>query len=102
PLSVIVFGSLARREAVRDSDIDLVVVRPAEIDEDDEVWASSLERWRGDIRRMTGNRVEVLEADPVDVLRQLSGGGGLWETIRNEGRVVHGLDLDQLASTLDA
>ena len=46
PVSVIVFGSFARREAVVDSDIDVVVVRPAEVDEDDDAWSASIETWR--------------------------------------------------------
>jgi hypothetical protein len=44
PVSVVVFGSLARREAGADSDIDVVVVRPQEVDEDDEPWAAGVEK----------------------------------------------------------
>ncbi len=54
PVSVIVFGSFARREAGADSDIDVVVVRPTDIDEDNEAWAESIEGWRRDVRRTHG------------------------------------------------
>ena len=96
PASVIVFGSFARREAGTDSDIDLVVVRPADIDEDDEGWADSLEGWRGDIRRLTGNAVEVLEVSTAEAAAKAAGRSRLWADIRRDGRVVHGLGLDEL------
>ncbi|MGH9268378.1 MAG: nucleotidyltransferase domain-containing protein, partial [Acidimicrobiales bacterium] len=55
PVSAIVFGSLARGEADALSDVDVVLVRPADVDEDDEPWASSSEQWRSMARRLTGN-----------------------------------------------
>ena len=96
PVSVIVFGSFARREAGHDSDIDLVVVRPADIDEDDEGWATSLEGWRGDVDRLTGNSVEVLEVSADEVAAKAVGRSQLWAEIRRDGRVVQGLGLEEL------
>jgi predicted nucleotidyltransferase len=96
PVSVVVFGSFARREAVADSDIDLVVVRPHDIDEDDEVWSRSIERWRSSVRRLTGNPVEVLEVSANDAASRLGSRSQLWNEIRREGRVVHGVSLDRL------
>lgn len=96
PVSVIVFGSFARREAGPDSDIDLVVVRPGRIDEDDDRWSSSIERWRNGVRRLTGNPVEVLEVSADEAASRLAGRSQLWNEIRREGRVVHGVSLDRL------
>jgi predicted nucleotidyltransferase len=96
PVSVIVFGSFARREAEIDSDIDVVVVRPADIDEDDDVWSSSLEAWRRDVRRLTGNPVEILEVSADEAATKLAGRGQVWADIRRDGRVVHGLGIDEL------
>ncbi|MCU1496299.1 MAG: polymerase beta domain protein region [Acidimicrobiales bacterium] len=96
PVSVIVFGSFARREAGPDSDIDLVVVRPTAIDEDDETWTESLEGFRRDVRRLTGNPAEVLEVSEREATSRLTGRSQVWADIRREGRVVHGLDLDHL------
>lgn len=96
PVSVIVFGSFARREATTDSDIDLVVVRPGSIDEDDEQWSSSIEGWRSGVRRLTGNPVEVIEVSAEDVASRLAGRSELWNEIRRDGRVVHGVSLDRL------
>ena len=96
PSSVIVFGSFARRAAGPDSDIDLVVLRPADIDEDDDAWAESLEGFRRDVRRLTGNPVEVLEASTDEAARRLTGRSQVWADISREGLIVHGLELDEL------
>jgi predicted nucleotidyltransferase len=96
PVSVIVFGSFARREADADSDIDVVMVRPAEIDEDDDAWSASTEAWRRDVRLLTGNPVEVLEVSADEAVTKLAGRSQVWADIRRDGRVVHGLALDEL------
>lgn len=96
PASVIVFGSFARREADADSDIDVVVVRPTGIDEDDDTWVESLEAWRRGVRRLTGNPVEVLEVSADQAAVKLGGRSQVWADIRRDARVVHGLDVDKL------
>jgi predicted nucleotidyltransferase len=102
PVSVIVFGSFPRREAGPDSDIDVALVRPADLDEDDEEWATSLEAWRNDVRRLTGNRVELLEVSIDEAAAKLAGRSQLWAEIRRDGRVVHGLGLEQLRNPCSA
>jgi predicted nucleotidyltransferase len=96
PVSVIVFGSFARREADADSDIDLLIVRPAEVDEDDDTWSASLEAWRRDVRRLTGNPVQLLEVSVDEAATKLNGRAQLWADIRRDGRVVQGLSIDEL------
>lgn len=95
-VSVIVFGSFARREADADSDIDVVVVRPSEVDEDDDAWSASLEAWRRDVRRLTGNQVEILEVSANEAATKLAGRSQVWADIRRDGRVVYGLSTDEL------
>lgn len=102
PASVIVFGSFARREAGADSDIDVVVIRPTEIDEDDPAWADELERWRRSVGRLTGNRVEVLEVGAAEAATKAVGRSQAWADIRRDGRVVHGLGVNDLGSLRSA
>ncbi len=97
PASVIVFGSLARAEADSESDIDAVFVRASGVDESDEAWADSVEQWRSQIRRISGNPVEVLEVGSEEVGARLSGRRPVWRDIRSEGIVVHGRSLNELA-----
>lgn len=96
PVSVIVFGSFARGEADRDSDLDVVVIRPATVDEDDDCWRASVDRWLEQARRLTGNPVELLEATDEEVRRLLRSRKPLWLDVRRDGVVVHGLELDDL------
>lgn len=96
PSSVILFGSFARREARTDSDIDVAVVRPELVDEDDEPWATSIEQWRNDVGRLTGNPVELLEVSAAEAVAALRSDSPLWMEIRREGRVVSGAGLTEL------
>ena len=97
PVSVVVFGSFARREAGADSDIDVVVVRPTGVDEAE--WSASLEAFRGDVQRLTGNSVEVLEVGADQAAMKLRSRSPVWVDIRRDGRVVHGLGFDELGAT---
>jgi predicted nucleotidyltransferase len=100
PISVVVFGSLARGEADRGSDVDALFVRPHGVE--DENWAASVEEWRQSARRLTGNRVDVLEADGPDIARLLRGHKPLWKDIARDGVVVYGEGLEQLRSLRSA
>lgn len=56
PASLLIFGSFARREADAESDVDVLFVRRADVDEDDERWNESLSTWLVDARRVVGTR----------------------------------------------
>ena len=96
PVSVIVFGSFARGEADRDSDLDVVVVRPATTDEDDDRWRVAVDRWQEQTRRLTGNPVELLEASDEEARRLLRSRTPLWLDVQRDGVVVYGLEIDDL------
>lgn len=102
PVSVIAFGSLARGEADADSDIDLAVVRADDVDEDEEPWADSIDAWRRQVRALTGNEVEIVEATVTEARRKLRGRSELWRNIQREGVVVHGLAVNELGERVDA
>lgn len=101
-MSVIVFGSFARREAEVESDIDIDIVRPTEVDKDDDAWSASIEAWRRDIRRLTGNPVEILEMSADEAGTKLSSRAQAWADIRRDGRVVYGLGIDELRAVRSA
>lgn len=93
PASVIVFGSFARREARTDSDIDVLVVRPTDIDEDDEGWANQLDDWRNGVGRLTGNAVEIVEYSPAEIETRLDEGSDLLRQVSTDGLLILGSDL---------
>ena len=102
PVSIIAFGSFARGEADADSDIDLAVVRADDVDDDDERWAESIDAWRRQVRALTGNEVEIVEATASEAARKLRGRSELWRNIRRDGIVVHGRTLDALTERVDS
>jgi len=102
PVSIIAFGSFARGEADANSDIDLAVVRADDVDDDDERWAESIDAWRRQVRALTGNEVEIVEATASEAARKLRGRSELWRNIRRDGIVVHGRTLDALTERVDS
>ncbi|MDH4119742.1 MAG: nucleotidyltransferase domain-containing protein [Acidimicrobiia bacterium] len=102
PSSVIVFGSFARREADRGSDIDAVIVRPDNVDDDDDTWTDGVEQWRRTVRAITGNPVEVIEIGRAEAIEKLSNGGQLWGDVGRDGVVIHGATLDELRGVVRA
>lgn len=96
PVSVIVFGSLARGEADALSDVDIVLVRPSDVDEDDDPWASSADGWRTAAQRLTGNAVQVIEIDEGELARRLRRPAELWANVLRDGVIVHGVPLETL------
>ena len=66
PANLVVFGSFARGEADVESDVDVLVVRRIDVDEDDERWGDALSNWLVDARRVVGNSVNHIEiAEPA-------------------------------------
>lgn len=96
PMSVIVFGSLARGDADTESDVDLVVVRPDQVGEDDDRWSDSVDDWRRRVGAITGNDVELVEASASEATRKLRGRSGLWRNIKRDGVTVYGATITDL------
>jgi predicted nucleotidyltransferase len=90
PELVIVFGSFARGDTDADSDLDVVIVRPPDIDDSDSVWSESLFTLHQDLARALGNPVNILEIGKDELERRLRSASGLWRSIRDEGVVVYG------------
>lgn len=100
PTSMIAFGSVARGDSEAESDLDLVIVRPAEL-LDENQWVDSLEKFRISVQRLCGNRVELLEVDSTEIATRLASQTGVWNDVRREGIAVFGLTIDELMA-LDA
>jgi hypothetical protein len=96
PVSVVVFGSLARGEARVDSDIDVLIVRSSEVAADDSGWRDAVASWTVGVERASGNAVNLLEVDQAEARRLLRSVRGVWSSIRREGLGVLGLTVDEL------
>lgn len=99
PVSVIVFGSFARGDAHADSDIDVVVVRPETVAEDDDRWCRALEEWHSKAERLTGNPVEILKVAEHEIGDRLRGRAVVWRDVVRDGVTVYGATIGQLRRT---
>lgn len=67
PRAVVLFGSAARGEAGPDSDVDLLVIRDASVDEEAPEWCEQLASLEGLATEWTGNDARVIELSEVDL-----------------------------------
>lgn len=70
PLAAALFGSVARGEAGPDSDVDVLIVRPARQDPDSGDWPQQMEALRSALTAWTGNDARLLEygADEIELM----------------------------------
>jgi len=69
PAHVSMFGSAARGDGDTRSDIDIFVVRPAGVAEDDPGWREQLDRLSDHVHDWTGNRAALSEVSAAAVRR---------------------------------
>lgn len=93
PDTVALFGSAARRQAVRQSDVDLLVVRPDDIDLENDVWRGQLGDLVVIIEERCGNRVQLVEVSRSEIADAIETGEPLIESLRREARTLVGEDL---------
>ncbi len=84
PLAAYVFGSTARRDSTADSDIDLLLVRPLDVDADAPSWRNQVDRLSRMVSAWTGNEARVVEFSE-DEVRSMAGNDALLASIRAEG-----------------
>ncbi|CAL8967707.1 hypothetical protein CELL_00066 [Cellulomonas sp. T2.31MG-18] len=90
PEAIIVYGSTARGDGGSASDVDLLVVRPATVDEDDANWQRNLTALGLAVPRWTGNPCEILDRSRADLRAMASAGERLLSEIRRDGRAIVG------------
>jgi len=69
PAQASLFGSVARGDGDTSSDIDLFIVRPSDVEEEDVRWRDQLDALARDVARWTGNHAGISEASQDDVAR---------------------------------
>lgn len=69
PVHASVFGSASRGDGGVDSDIDILIVRPREVQEDDASWQGQLDELADRVFRWTGNQAGLSELSEDDIER---------------------------------
>ncbi len=95
PFCAVLFGSVARGRAGLASDLDLLVVRPAEVEEDSATWSDQLGALERSATLKTGNDARIVELGE----RELSQAGPLLENVLQEGIELSG-SLELLGNAL--
>ena len=102
PVNVTLFGSFARGDDDAASDIDVAVVRPFALSEDDPAWTESIARWESHVRRMSGNSLDRIELAEDEVPRLLRSRRPLWTAILREGIPLQGRLLADIRTAVHA
>lgn len=75
------FGSAARGDAGPQSDIDVLLVRP--FDADDEIWEAQTIDLADQVRSWTGNHCDVLDLSPEELAAEVASEGRLVADLRD-------------------
>jgi nucleotidyltransferase-like protein/IclR-like helix-turn-helix domain-containing protein len=100
PVNVTLFGSFARGDDDAASDIDVVVVRPIAVDEDDPTWSESIAHWEAHVRCASGNTLNRLEVAADEVPRLVMSRRPLWRAIVREGTTLQGRPLAEIGGAV--
>lgn len=90
PVSVAVFGSAARGDGGTTSDIDLLIIRPESVNEDESGWEKQLFELSFWVQRWSGNRASLIQATPSQIASMIEREEPITESLRNEARYLFG------------
>lgn len=85
-----VFGSTVRHDMTTDSDIDLFISRPAEVEYERLSWRRQLAELALTGEKWTGNHFQIFELSNSEIDRELKTEGGVIYSIIDDGVVFHG------------
>jgi len=90
PEAIVVYGSAARGDGDTASDVDLLVVRPSNVGDDDADWHRNATDLASRVTRWTGNPCEILDRSAAQLRSMAAAGERLLGEIRRDGRAAVG------------
>jgi len=84
------FGSLARGEGSADSDIDVLLVRPDRVSDDDPSWLAQVEAFIEDVTAWSGNACSIIEYSLKEFTRMMASPGRLPDDLRAQSMLLAG------------
>jgi len=88
------FGSTARGDGDVDSDIDIFVVRPDPVDEEDPRWREQRERLAADVLTWTGNHAALVESSEGQLSEMARSGAPILDALRRDAISLGGTPLE--------
>jgi len=88
------FGSTARGDGDVDSDIDIFVVRPDSVDEEDPRWREQRERLAADVLTWTGNHAALVESSEGQLSEMARSGAPILDALRRDAISLGGTPLE--------
>jgi predicted nucleotidyltransferase len=99
PYAVVVFGSFARRDGGVDSDLDVLLVRPDDVDQEHERWAPQRHELARKAERWTGNHTQILELSMTELSSAVKRDEDLVRSLRHDARVLLGPPIAELVGS---
>ena len=96
PVHVSVFGSTARGDGDVDSDIDMLVVRPANIAPDEQRWQAQVDALRELIEGWTGNHAVIADLSEMELAELRDRQQPIVDELRSDAVVIEGSDVTTL------
>ena len=97
PVTLALFGSFARGTDDAESDLDVLVVRPEDVEPDDPSWLDSFGAWQDLARVVVGNPVNVIETSRHE-LPALARTRSLWRSIVDDAIMLAGEEPKQIVA----
>lgn len=85
PAAAWLFGSFARGEGGVRSDIDVLLVRPDEVEDEDPAWIDNVDSFAAAVGRWSGNHCSVIEYADSDLATLVEQGERLVADLRRDG-----------------
>lgn len=95
PVTLALFGSGARRDGSLESDIDLLLIEPAEHGSP-EAWDDQRETLAGAVERWTGNRAHIYDLDGAMLKAHIEADEPIVDEWRADARTLVGRDLSKI------
>lgn len=99
PVHLSMFGSAARGDGDLHSDIDLFLVRPEEVGEDNRVWQMQRDELATRVQRWTGNHAGISEVTEAELRRLDSEQPPIVAELRADAVVLYGPTITELLPT---
>ncbi len=96
PIHASTFGSAARGDGDTESDIDLFIVRPLGVDDDDRGWREQLNSLMVNVRHWTGNYVAISEIGEAEIPQLRTGALPIVPELRADAITLCGADVSML------